>query len=188
MIYEQLKEYLMPSIAETLVCIFKTGSQLFCSNCKDYDYVIITKEEVNFPCFYIKELNLDCFVMSVDTLNRRLQDNQWRYKLSVCMAKADSSNIIYGELPQLDIDILSKEYFLRILAIENEYAQKTYFTRYPLKTMVWGLALYYVILNNKLEFTDEQKVLLQKCHDLELSVDFRNELKINFENLLAKEA
>ena len=120
MIYEQLKEYLTPSIAENLVCIFKTGSQLFCTNCKDYDYVIITKEDVNFPCFHINELNADCFVMSIETLNKRLQDNQWRYKLSVCLAKIDSSNIIYGELPELDIDILSREYLLKIMRIEKE--------------------------------------------------------------------
>lgn len=183
--YEQLKEYLIPSITENLVCIFKTGSQLFCSNCKDYDYVIITKEEINFPCFHINALKADCFVMSIETLNRRLQNNQWRYKLSVCLAKVDSSNIIYGELPELEVDILSRDYLLKILQIEYDFGLKTYFTkRGANKTIVWGTGLYYIINNGEFSFTDAQKAKLQEYHDNGADDSFLVYLKAEMERLL----
>ena len=35
-------DYLPPEIKNFTVCIVKTGSQLFCSNCKDEDYIIYT--------------------------------------------------------------------------------------------------------------------------------------------------
>lgn len=184
--YEQIKEYLLPQIAESLICIFKTGSQLFCSNCKDCDYVVITKEDVTLPCFYINELKADFFVMSVETLNQKLQDNQWRYKLSVCLAKADKSNIIYGELPALDIDILSSDYLLKILQIEYDFGLKTYYAKRGLnKTIVWGMALYYIITNGAFTFTDAQREELQHYHDNNIDDSFLVYLKAEMERLLA---
>ena len=185
--YEQIKGYLAPNIIENLVCVFKTGSQLFCENCKDYDYVVITKEEINLPCFHINELKADFFVMSIETLNRRLQDNQWRYKLSVCMAKADSSNIIYGELPELEVDIMSSDYLLKILQIEYEFGLKTYYAkRGASKTIVWGMALYYIISNGAFIFTDAQLAEMQQYHDNNIGDSFLVYLKAGMERLLTK--
>ena len=182
--YEHIKEFLSPHILESIICVFKNGSQLFCSNCKDYDYTIITKDELSLPCFCINELNVDCFVMSVETLKQRLQDNQWRYKLSVCMAKVDKSNIIYGELPALDIDILSRDYLFKILQIEYKFGNKTYFIRKGAsKTIVWGLALYYFIINKDFSLTSEQKATLQECHDNGYTAEFLADFKTMIENI-----
>lgn len=184
--YDQIAEYLPPQIAESLVCIFKNGSQLFCTNCKDYDYTIITKEDVGMPCFHINELKADFFVMSIGTLNQKLQDNQWRYKLSVCLAKAAKSNIIYGELPELEIGIMNLDYLKKtILPIEYDFALKTYFAGqgHP-KTIVWGLALYYFITNKDFSFTEEQKATLQECHDNGYTAEFLADFKAKIENLM----
>ena len=183
--YEEIKKYLALNIVENIVCIFKTGSQLFCKNCKDFDYVLITKEELSLPCFHINELNIDCFVMTVETLNLKLKDNQWRYKLSVCLAKTNSENIIYGNLPELDINILSKDYLLQILPIEYAYANRTYFIgKGSHKTIVWGMALYYTITNGSLLFTNEQLDKMQYYHDNPIDNEFLAELKTSMENLL----
>lgn len=183
--YEQIKKYLLPHIVENVICVFKNGSQLFCEYCKDYDYTLITKDEIGQPCFHINDLNIDCFVMSIDTLNQKLKDDQWRYKLSVCLAKIDSSNIIYGELPDLDIDILSREYLLKIMRIEKEFADKTYFNnKGNKKTIVWGLALYYYIINNSFVLSEEQKNKLQKCHDTLIEDSFISTFKTQLEYLL----
>ena len=72
----------------------------------------------------------------------------------------------------------------KILAIEYEYAQKTYFVRYPLKSMVWGLAIYYILSNSCFAFTEKQKEILQKAHDLELPIEYRDELKTNIKALV----
>ncbi len=183
--YEQLTEYLMPHIIDNLVCIFRNGSQLFCRNCKDYDYTIITRVETGIGCFHINDLNVDCFVMSVETLKQKLKDDQWRYKLSVCLAKTNSGNIIYGELPTLDIDILSREYLLKILKIEYAFAQKTYFIgKGAGKTIVWGMALYYALSNGSVTFTNEQLDKMQYYHDNPIDNEFLAQLKSAMENLL----
>lgn len=177
-------DYLPPHITDYTSCIFKTGSQLFCTNCKDIDYVIITNDNIGKYLYCIPEFKADCFICSVEDLKKSLTDDKWRYKLSACMAYKYPENVVYGKLPELEADIFSKEYLLKILAIECEFAQRSYFVKYPLKSMVWGLALYYAIINNSLDFTDEQKEILQKAHDLELPISYRDELKVNFEKLL----
>lgn len=186
--YENIKKYLSPHLIENIVCIFKNGSQLFCTNCKDYDYTIITNGNISDECFHIRELKADFFVRSIETLKRQMQDDIWRYKLSVCLAKADSSKIIYGELPELDIDILSLEYLKKtILPIEYEFALKTYFAGqgHP-KTIVWGLALYYFIINKSFSFTDEQKATLQECHDNGYTQEFLADFKSKMEKLISE--
>lgn len=177
-------DYLPPHIKDYVVCIYKTGSQLFCTNCKDVDYVVLTNTDIG-SLHYIYELKADCFLMSVDNFKTALTDDRWRYKLSACMAYANSENVVYGELPEVEIDIFSKDYLIKTaLPIEYTYAGRTYFQRYPLKTMMWGLALCYAIENGNFEFTEEQKAILQKAHDLGLSTEYRDELKINIEALL----
>lgn len=181
-------DYLPPHIKDYVVCIYKTGSQLFCTKCKDADYVILTNTNIGY-LHYIYELKADCFLMSVEDFKKALTDDKWRYKLSACMAYANSKNVVYGSLPFLPIDILSRYYLINtILPVEYEYAEKTYFKKQPLKTSEWGFALYYAILNGNFIFTAEQKEVLQKAHDLELNVDNCVELKNNFLKLLNNEA
>lgn len=177
-------DYLLPHIKDYTVCIIKTGSQLFCSNCKDSDYLILTSEPLASRVHYINELRADCFIRSIDEFKAEILDDKWRYKLCACLAYHNSENVVYGELPPLETDIFSQDYLRKILAIEYEHAQKTYFVKYPLKSMVWGLAIYYAIVNNYFEFTDEQKEILQKAHDLKLPIEYRDELKTNIEKLL----
>lgn len=177
-------DYLPTYIKEFTVCIIKTGSQLFCFNCKDVDYLILTNSQLANRIHYINELKADCFIRSIDEFKAEILDNKWRYKLCACLAYLNIENVVYGELPPLETDIFSQEYLHKILTIEYEYAQKTYFVRYPLKSMVWGLAIYYAIVNNSFEFTDEQKTILQQAHDLELPIEYRDELREKFEALL----
>lgn len=185
MTYEQIKNYLLPHIAENIICVFKNGSQLFCQNCKDYDYTIITRDDLGIGCLHINELNIDCFVMSVETLNLKLKDNQWRYKLSVCLAKVNKDNIIYGELPELEIDILSRDYLVNLLKIEKQFAEKTYFVnRGNKKTIVWGLALYYYLINDSFTLTEEQKQKLNDCHDNSINDSFITTFKTKIEYFL----
>lgn len=186
--YEDIKKHIAPHIASQIICIFKNGSQLFCDNCKDYDYTIITSKGAGTGVFYIPELNTDFFVMSVKDLNRKMQNNLWRYKLSVCLAKDNPSNIIYGELPALDIGILNLDYLKKtILPIEYEYALKTYFAGqgHP-KTIVWGLALYYFITNKSFGFTEQQKATLQECHDNGYTAEFLADFKTKMEKLISE--
>ena len=176
-------KYLPPHIKDFVVCIIKTGSQLFCANCKDSDYLIITKEFPLVRAYHINELKADCFLRSIDEFKAEITDDKWRYKLCACLAYQNPENVVYGELPTLETDIFSRDYLLKVSQMEYEHAKKTYFIRYPSKAMVWGLALRYVLENESFIFTDEQKALLQQCHDLELPETHRDQLKIYLEQL-----
>ncbi len=177
-------EFLPEHIKENVICIYQTGSQLFCDKCKDKDFVIISKKHLG-RSYYIAELNADCFIYTVEELENLLQSNSYRFALAEALAIRQNGVLIYGEFPNLNIDITSREYLLNALKNEYEYGCKVYFnnTLWQRK-MVWGLALYYVLTNYCFYFTEQQKTILQKCHDGELEQSYANELKANMERLL----
>lgn len=176
-------DFLPQHIKEHVVCIFKCGSQLFCDKYKDIDYTIITKIPTGHHIYYINELKTDCFIYSLDEFIENINDDKWRYKLSVSLAYHNNENVIFGELPILNTNVVSRDFLLKTAQIEYEFAKTHYFSSYPSKTMIWGLALYYIIENDSFEFTSEQKNILQKCHDLELSSSYRDQLESYLQQL-----
>ncbi len=177
-------DYLPPHIKDGVICVYKTGSELFCDNCDDRDYVVICNQPFR-SSLYIHEIKADCFIYSVEELEQALNSNNYRFSLAGAMALKHSDLIVYGELPTFKTDVTSRKYLLQALKIEYEYGCKVYFKNDMWqRKMVWGLALYYVLLNGRFSFTEEQKVILQKCHDNELSSTYRDELKTNMEQML----
>lgn len=179
-------KYLPKQYRNHIICICKTGSQLLVDNCNDIDYLIVTDLPFSKRLHYIHELKADCFIYGVKRFKRVFTDDKSIFKLIYCLAYNNPKNVLYGELPKLETNIFSKEYLTKtVLPIEYAWAEKTYFVKYPLKSMVWGLALYYVIINNSFDFTNEQKEILQKAHDLELPLTYCDELKTNMQKLLS---
>lgn len=177
-------DYLPLHIKDSVICVYKTGSELFCDNCDDSDYVVICEQSFRTSC-YIHELKADCFIYSVEELETALNSNNYRFSLAYAMALKHSDLIVYGELPTFKTDVTSREYLLQALKVEYDYGCKVYFKNdIWQRKMVWGLALYYVLINEQFEFTEEQKAILQKCHDNELDLNYRDELKTNMERML----
>ena len=181
---ENLITHLPQGYQNHVICIAKTGSQLVVDNGNDIDYLIITDLPISKKLYYIPELKADCFIYGLKRFKRSMVEGKSIFNFEYCLAYYNNENVVYGELPPLEIDIFSQHYMRKILAMEYAQAQKTYFAKYPLKSMAWGLALYYAIVNNSFEFTDEQKIILQKTHDLELDISYRDELKLNMESIL----
>lgn len=181
---EEIIKKLPPFCQNHILCICKTGSQLLFDNFNDKDYLIITDLSISKRLHYIPELKADCFIYGIERFKKSMAEGKSIFNFEYCLAYHNSKNVLYGELPPLETDIFSQDYMRKILAIEYKQAQKTYFVKYPLKSMVWGLAIYYAIVNNSFEFTDDQKTILQKAHDLELPIEYRDKLKTNIEKLL----
>ena len=178
-------DYLPPHIKDGVICVYKTGSELFCDKCDDKDYVIVCKQSYE-KVYHISELKADCFIYSVEELEQALNSDNYRFSLAFAMALKHSDLIVYGELPTFETDVTSREYLLKALKNEYEYGCKVYFKNdLWQRKMVWGLALYYVLVNDKFEFNEVEKMLLQKCHDGEIEKSYTNELKTGMERLLA---
>jgi hypothetical protein len=177
-------DYLPPHIKDGVICVYQTGSELFCDNCDDKDYVIVCEQSFE-RVYHIHELKADCFIYSVEELEQTLNSNNYRFSLAYAMALKHSDLIVYGELPKFKTNVTSREHLFKALKIEYEYGCKVYFRNdIWQRKMVWGLALYYVLVNGKFEFTKEQKAILQRCHDNELDMIYCDELKANMEKLL----
>lgn len=165
----ELINYLPIDIRDNIICIIKTGSSLFCTNCKDVDYIIVTQTNPSVPCFYIRELNIDTFIISLNTMRDRIMNDSYRYKLTYTLAQVYPENVVYGTMPDLKMDLTKPAYLQKILKIEQNYARNNY--RLNNKSMVWGLVLHYFIQNNSFTLTEEQQLLIQRTHDYEISLD-----------------
>ena len=164
-------------------CVYKTGSSLFCENCKDDDYVVVC-DNVKFlrSCTKVKGLNIDIFCIPL----KGEQEAQLTYH-SLAIALAFKNGFLYGEYPfdGYDYDkckpqVLKQSYDFLSNRLLPLYRRKGFCD----KRAVWLFAVYFSCINNSLDFTGEQKEILQKCHDNELSVNYAEELKVNIEKLL----
>lgn len=164
-------------------CIIRAGSALFCENCRDTDIIAIC-DGLGFTSSFValRDLRLDIICLNINAIDRELNGRQ-----GLTEALATGENLLYGEFPLLDYSWENH----KKNALKANY---DYMVRRALllskkknvcdKSLVWAFATYFTFLNSSLDFTDEQKEILQKCHDFELPVSYAEELKVNIENLL----
>lgn len=171
---------------------FITGSSLFCTNCKDTDVISIRHSKERLA---IREDGRDTFLFTLDEFRNRLYFNekinlQYRELYNVGFAMVKQKGEIYGDIPD---DIANYNWFdYKDKIIERCIDQCVNIALNPrivnshgkdlcLKHTYWLFANYFALANNSLEFTDEQKEILQKCHDNELPRTYADEL---YQNLI----
>lgn len=158
-----------------IVFACKTGSELFCSNCKDTDYLVVVDNlGKDIEQHHIDDT--DYFCMSVDAFAKMatMQSGKFCDLYALCL--------LYGEVVQGQNPIADYDWFaLKRRAVEVALwcGERNYFTKrlkfynaskesVCSKRMVWALAIYYTIVNGSTNFTDEQKQVMQMCHDRKL--------------------
>lgn len=167
----------------------KTGAELFCENCRDKDVIVIV-DKLPSDFQKTKENGYDVFVYSYDAFTKQIEFNDTNLSLfNICFEVTKSDGVLYGEFP-----IKGWSWFdhkKEALQACLDYGQLNYFNPSVSSTnstcpkrMIWALATYFAILNNSTDFTEEQKGIMQKCHDLELEEPYRWKLKTEMENLL----
>lgn len=187
MTINEVIEDVKQSIDEEILCICLTGSATFCTNCKDTDIWIITREGNEYSKIRGYE-GYDIFVWSLQNLKNSMdfsnKENKSLYLISLL-----KNEILYGENPCPDFNFF--EHKNEIVEMLLYACEKTYNNpllsnaideAMCLKQSIWVFANYFAFINNCFDFTDEQKEILQKCHDNELPRSYIEEL---YQNLFA---
>lgn len=174
------------------------GSATFCTNCGDSDIVCVQE---NVERATIREEGVDTFCFDVETFRNRLSFNetaQYRYRelYNVGFAMLKEQGKVYGEMPE---DIANYNWFdYKDKVIERCVEQCDVYILNPryrnslgkdlcLKHGYWLIANYYALVNNSLEFTDEQLEILQKCHDNELPRTYAEDVYKELVGMLPKQ-
>lgn len=170
----------------TILYMCKIGSDLFCKNCKDTDVMVIA-DGVSFSwkSFKLYDLNTSVFCVNRKYGLKIASGENFAYGLTIALATGE--NLLYGKLPfeeyswdKYKLNVLGMEYN-RFCVRFLRFAQKTGVCD---KAMTWTFATYFACINDTLDFNEEQRDILQKCHDSDLPVSYAEELKVNMEQIL----
>lgn len=182
----ELITHILSDVEGEVLCISLTGSETFCSNCKDTDIWVIANTDKDYSRIFGYE-GYDIFVWSLNNLKECTQFEQKEFK-SLYIISFLKNEKLYGTNPIPDFNLLdhkNKLVDLMIMLCERKYNNSLYANakndEMCLKQSVWLFANYFAILNDSLDFTDEQKEILQKCHDNELPRSYIEDL---YNNLL----
>lgn len=156
----------------------KTGSQLFCDNCKDKDVIVVLDDNSIDKILRLStDDGYDVFLYSQKDFEKLAKASFGNYRdlfsLAVGLA-SKSGNTLYGANPIPDYNWFDcKEKLLPwVYAIDiSQYPQK------PPRTYVWIYAIVVALSQNSLDFGEETKQKFQQIHDGEMSTaDLLNEI------------
>lgn len=164
-----------------VIVAYKTGSQLWTSNTKDIDYLVIVKDEA-YEGPNIRQDRNDCFILKETEFKKYLAgEHPKSYYNIVCMNKP-----IYGKSPyEFDwftvrdkaIDKCLRAFFMSPdISADGKHCHKH---------ITWALWLIYAIENNSIELTAEQKAMLLKAHDKKLDRKYQQVIRDHLLTLCA---
>lgn len=173
---------------------FVSGSKTFCTNATDEDLVGVRYEVEKRVDRYD---GVDVFYWSLDTFRQLLKfkcpietvAHKELYNISFAIKKEEGE--IFGEMPA---DIANYNFFdykedivKSCIKSCEKYALNPRLTNpvnedMCLKKSYWIFANYFALVNNSLDFTQEQLDIIQKCHDNELP---RSYIEDVYQKLLA---
>lgn len=173
---------------------FVSGSKTFCTNATDEDLVGVRYEVEKRVDRYD---GVDVFYWSLDTFRQLLKfkcpietvAHKELYNISFAIKKEEGE--IFGEMPT---DIANYNFFdykedivKSCIKSCEKYALNPRLTNpvnedMCLKKSYWIFANYFALVNNSLDFTQEQLDIIQKCHDNELP---RSYIEDVYQKLLA---
>ena len=176
-----------------ILYIFYGGSYAWKSNMShDKDIIVIVKEDFDIhskkaQIAAFKYNNEDIFIKTYNYW----RDKSYHYYLDNVLLNKYPENLLYGSLVTENFNIKTEAYNSLERFYQNgfkpclRYADPN--SEYCLKSMYWGLMLFYANDNNYyLDFSLEQWDTIQKCHDRQLPISYRDELKANIEKTLMK--
>ena len=173
---------------------FCTGSKTFCNNATDEDLIGVQYEVEKRADRYDWG---DVFYWSLDFFKQLLQfecpieEITYSELYNIAFAIRKEAGEVFGEMPY---DIKNYNWFdykdkvISMCINECEkYALNPRLTNpvnedMCLKKSYWIFANYFALVNNSLDFTEEQLDIIQKCHDNELPRSYAEDL---YQKLLA---
>lgn len=179
-----------------VICKIPTGASIVCKNCKDTDIIVVVTDCGKKGYLQLNDNGIDYFLkdiktfMQVATADNSIQ--QGLYSISVPLA---IKNGLDGTLPidnydwfdykeniiQCSLKHLSNNYFAP-MEIRNSHNKDACF-----KQTYWAFANYFALVNNSLDFTEEQLDIIQRCHDNELPRSYAEDLYQKLLEMLPKQ-
>lgn len=164
-----------------VICVIPTGSQVFCTNCHDTDYIVVVKE-CGRGWKQLRDDGIDYFVRDEKTFEKIATGSplilQGRY--SICVPLAIKNGTVDGDFPIENYNWFDyKDNILTssLVYLDDSKRKFNAINREAcLKATYWDFANYFALLNNSLDFTAEQQEILQKCHDNELPRSYADDL------------
>lgn len=184
MIIDELKQVFG---SDNIIYAHYTGSEVFCTNCKDKDVIVVVKDSIANNRFDRID-GYDVFVRSESYMTKLVNFDVVEQK-SLYLISLIKGQAIYGTNPFPDFNLFAHKAELVDLMIrlcEEKYCSQRYHNMKNwnacLQQTIWLFANYFALLNNSLDFTAEQQEILQKCHDNELPRTYADDL---YQKLLA---
>lgn len=183
---------LVKSRADTveILYIFLNGSCGWgCSTPHDKDIIVIVKNNIllkgkEYQTIAFRFDEGDIFIQTYEHWTTK----SYYYYVENMLLKQHPENLLFGTIKE---NFNEKEEVFRALYLtyQNGLKQLLRFADNEngncLKHMYWSLIIYYAALNDgSLDLTKEQWDTIQKCHDGQLPISYRDELKENMEKIL----
>ena len=184
---ELLKNKIKEKIKEepNIIFITKTGSHLFCENCKDYDYVVVINNNLKRGFkIYNEDTKEDYFVRTVEQYNKLLNfEENTLENLFILHNLFKPMYCTYGDAT-INLDLLgNKDKYKELL---KNILPRSYFNNhikwkdkgvYCHRHFWWIILGLKFIENHSYEITSEIKDIIQQCHDGVLDVYWEDWVK-----------
>lgn len=173
---------------ENALFYFLSGSNIFCNNAVDEDFICIQEVVLKRVDRYE---GCDVFYCSLDAFRELLHFRApikraaYTELYNIAFAINKEKGKVFGEMPT---DVANYNFFdYKDKIIKRCIEECENYALHPrlsnsknknmcLKNTYWIFANYFALMNNSLEFTAEQLEIIQKCHDNELPRTYAEEL------------
>ncbi len=165
-----------------IIFIHQTGSQVFCSNCHDIDYVVVVDNwDKQFQQIAIDGVDYFCYSKQCFERWTTLSDELHRNVYAVALLLGST---VYGQNPIANYNwydyakLAVSQVVSRFSSqLRGKVYHKTNGQKVCSKYLCWAFATYFVVTNGIGAFTPAQRDILQKCHDGILPLSYASDLR-----------
>ena len=175
----KLKDFIKSKINEepNIISIYKTGSNLFCDCCNDYDYTVVINNNfetnnIKYLKYFDTETNEDYFIWSKNEYDKMLNfETSILSNLFIIADLFKENNTLYGS-NKIELNLLEKQdnyknMLKKVLpkSLLNPRVKWNDSDKYCHKLLWWVILGLKFIEQNNYNITDEMLDIINKCHN-----------------------
>ena len=175
----KLKDFIKSKINEepNIISIYKTGSNLFCDCCNDYDYTVVINNNfetnnIKYLKYFDTETNEDYFIWSKNEYDKMLNfETSILSNLFIIADLFKENNTLYGS-SKIELNLLEKQndyknMLKKVLpkSLLNPRVKWNNSDQYCHKLLWWVVLGLKFIEQNSYNITDEMLDIINRCHN-----------------------